>query len=158
MAAEQGDAKAQFGLAQLYEYGLGVERDEAAALEWYRKAAEQGEEDAIEKLKELKQKQPTELTPQELRKLQDAADQGDVEAMFELAVRHDFGDGVQQHNDTANYWYFLAAKAGHPEAQYRLGDKYLHGDGVAQNDAEALKWLRLSADQGHQAALECLGQ
>lgn len=37
-AADQGSAAGEFGLGRMYADGLGVPRDHAAALEWYRKA------------------------------------------------------------------------------------------------------------------------
>ncbi len=37
-AAAQGNARAQFALGTLYEQGLGVERDQLEALNWYRLA------------------------------------------------------------------------------------------------------------------------
>ena len=40
--AEQGNARAQFGLGFLYYYGKGVTQDKTEALKWYRKAAEGG--------------------------------------------------------------------------------------------------------------------
>ena len=40
--AEQGDARAQFDLALLYENGDGVPRDYAKARQWYEKSAAQG--------------------------------------------------------------------------------------------------------------------
>lgn len=40
-AAEQGHARAQFKLAQLYESGRGCEIDETEALRWYKEAAKQ---------------------------------------------------------------------------------------------------------------------
>jgi hypothetical protein len=40
--AEQGSAQAQVNLGRLYENGEGVAQDPAAAMAWYRKAAEQG--------------------------------------------------------------------------------------------------------------------
>ena len=40
--ANAGDAQAQFNLALMYHGGLGVESDEAQALEWYQKAAQNG--------------------------------------------------------------------------------------------------------------------
>ena len=40
--AEQGDMETQYQLGRMYEFGWGVERNEAAAQKWYRKAAEQG--------------------------------------------------------------------------------------------------------------------
>jgi hypothetical protein len=46
LAAEQGDAVAQYNLGVMYYYGAGVERDRAEAARWYRLAAEQGDVDA----------------------------------------------------------------------------------------------------------------
>ena len=45
--AEQGDAKSQSSIAYLYLRGLGVERDNASAAEWYGKAAAQGRPEAM---------------------------------------------------------------------------------------------------------------
>ena len=44
--AEQGNALAQYLLANMYYRGDGMPRDYVAAASWYRKAAEQGGEDA----------------------------------------------------------------------------------------------------------------
>ena len=44
--AEQGDARAQFNLALMYDTGRGVPQDYGAAVIWYRKAAEQGDAEA----------------------------------------------------------------------------------------------------------------
>ncbi|WP_139139118.1 SPOR domain-containing protein [Sphingobium phenoxybenzoativorans] len=40
--AEAGDPDAQYNMGQAYRAGQGVDKDEAAAVEWFRKAAEQG--------------------------------------------------------------------------------------------------------------------
>ena len=52
-AAEQGSISAQFGLGYCYLKGNGVSRNISKAKEWLRKAADQGDEDAIELLREL---------------------------------------------------------------------------------------------------------
>lgn len=49
-AAEQGNAKAQYTLALCYAEGVGVAQDPVEAVKWYRKAAKQGHEMAIEML------------------------------------------------------------------------------------------------------------
>jgi TPR repeat protein len=41
-AAEQGNARAQFNLALMYEDGNGIPKDYNEAIKWYRKAADQG--------------------------------------------------------------------------------------------------------------------
>ena len=45
-AAKQGYAPAQFQLGECYYRGEGVDEDEETAIEWWEKAAEQGDEDA----------------------------------------------------------------------------------------------------------------
>jgi TPR repeat protein len=46
LAAEQGNAEAQFTLARQYAHGEGVPQDYKEAVKWYRLAAEQGDADA----------------------------------------------------------------------------------------------------------------
>ncbi|MEG2063237.1 MAG: tetratricopeptide repeat protein, partial [Kiritimatiellia bacterium] len=53
MAAEQGDASAQYNLGCCYRKGEGVARDEAEAVEWWRKAAAQGVAEAKRALQRL---------------------------------------------------------------------------------------------------------
>jgi TPR repeat protein len=48
-----GHALAMNNIGELYEKGMGVEKDLDAAIEWYRKAAEQGEENAQSALERL---------------------------------------------------------------------------------------------------------
>ena len=43
IAADQGDADAQYNLGTMYRDGEGVPRDYAEALKWFRKAAVQGD-------------------------------------------------------------------------------------------------------------------
>lgn len=54
-SAESGVAPAQTSLAQSYELGEGVTKDMEMAIFWYQKAADQGYEDAIKKLRLLKE-------------------------------------------------------------------------------------------------------
>ena len=50
-AADQGNARAQYNLGCSYEYGEGVSKDINEAKNWYKKAADQGFEEAINALK-----------------------------------------------------------------------------------------------------------
>ena len=54
LAAEQGDADAQFNLGSMYRYGDGVSQDDKTAVKWYTLAAKQGHADAKRKLNEIK--------------------------------------------------------------------------------------------------------
>ena len=44
--AQQGDAEAQIKIGVMYDYGRGVAQDFAAAVSWYRKAANQNNAEA----------------------------------------------------------------------------------------------------------------
>ena len=50
LAANQGDAGAQYNLGRMYAIGDGIEQSVSKAREWWTKAAAQGHEDAIENL------------------------------------------------------------------------------------------------------------
>lgn len=52
-SADAGYAAAQFSMGYFYEWGYVVELDTKVAEEWYRLAAAQGYEDAVEALREL---------------------------------------------------------------------------------------------------------
>ena len=48
--ADLGDAASQYNLALALQHGIGVPKDDAQAVFWYRKAAEQGDVDAQRQL------------------------------------------------------------------------------------------------------------
>lgn len=51
--AEKGNVAAQKDLAFLYEVGFQMESNKKLALEWWKKAADQGDKEAVEKVQEL---------------------------------------------------------------------------------------------------------
>ena len=89
--------------------------------------------------------------------LQRAAEQGDVEAQYNLAFLYDEGRGVPQDDAEAVRWFRLAAGQGDAGAQNNLAFLYDGGRGVPPDDAEAVRWYRLAADQGHTVAQYNLG-
>jgi TPR repeat protein len=52
-AANQGCPDAQFQVGKMLENGIGVDKDRVQAILWYKKAAEQDYEEAVERLKTL---------------------------------------------------------------------------------------------------------
>jgi hypothetical protein len=115
-----------------------VVQDLAEALRWYRRAVEEGSEEAVTWIREV-------------------ANQGWVESQLALAEMYAEGRGVAQDASEAVRWYRAAAEQGHAEAQLRLGSRYDTGRGVVQDLAEALRWYRLAAEQGHADARFTLG-
>ena len=93
-----------------------------------------------------------------LRYLKTAAEQGDVDAQFDLGVIYYDGRGVAQDYAEAARWYRLAAEQGDAEAQYVLGFMYRKGRGVAQDYSKSAYWYTLAAEQGIPIAQFTLGQ
>ncbi len=93
----------------------------------------------------------------ELDSLKVAAEQGDVEAQFNLGLKYDTGEGVPENNPEAVRWYRMAAEQGDATAQVRLGDMYYTGEGVLQNSPESVRWYRMAAEQGDATAQHWMG-
>ncbi|KAF9549957.1 hypothetical protein EC957_002017 [Mortierella hygrophila] len=78
-----------------------------------------------------------------------AANQGCIEAQFNVGVLYDEGNGVPQDFAKAMEWYRMAADQGDARAQCNIGAMYREGSGVPQDFSKAMEWFRLAADQGH---------
>lgn len=175
MEEAKSDATAQSFLAIMYEKGIGVDKDETQALQWYQKAAAQGEGGAMSKLGLLYEqgvgvakdkaqamgwyrkvaKQEFDLIQSgqgmsvvgDVDSVTDAATQGNPFAQTTLGVMYDRGErGVSKDEAEAVKWYRKSAEQGQINAQYFLGLMYLDGRGVAQDEAEALKWFQQGAE------------
>lgn len=153
-AADQGLAVAQFYLGWMYEDGRGVQKDIDQAHKWYKKAAEQGHNSARAHLpKTVQERQKTEF-----EQLLENAEQGDVNAQFDLALRYNQGsNGVKKDYKKAEKWYRKAAEQGDADAQNNLGVMYANGQGTPKDEAEAVKWYRKAAEQGEAYAQNNLG-
>ncbi|MDX2085307.1 MAG: tetratricopeptide repeat protein [Candidatus Melainabacteria bacterium] len=93
-----------------------------------------------------------------LAQYQAAAEQGDLDAQFNLGVFYANGlAGVVQDDAKAVYWYRLAAEQGHVLAQLNLGVMYANGRGVLQNGLQAVEWYQKAALQNNAEAKYNLG-
>ena len=95
--------------------------------------------------------------PDAITEIRRQAEQGIVEAQFNLGVRYGNGKGVLKDDAAAVRWYRLAADQGYATAQLNLGFMYDNGRGVPQDDAAAVRWYRLAAEQGDATAQLNLG-
>jgi hypothetical protein len=120
--AEQGNADAQFGLAEMYDQGRGVSVDHELAASWYQKAAEQGNARAQTKLGTMfatGQGVPVDLSTAVVWWTK-AAEQGSPAAQMRLAEAYREGQGVSRDLTAAEVWYGRAAQAGVSEARVGL--------------------------------------
>ena len=87
------------------------------------------------------------------KKLRTAAEQGDPEAQYRLAVHYELGLGVANDPRQSLVWYRKAADKRLVDAQIRLGYLLATGDGVDQALAEARTWWSVAADTGDPLAV-----
>ena len=122
LAAEQGNAEAQFILGFCYYNGEGVKQDNAEAAEWWHKAAEQGNAHAQHNLgvcyeRGMGVEQDLAEAVEWYRK---AAEQGFAKAQFNLGFCYEHGRGVEQDHAEAVKWIRKAAEQGSEPAKEYL--------------------------------------
>ena len=159
MAAEQGDADAQFNLGWRYDCGDGVEKNPKKAVELYRKAADQGHAGAQNNLGMCYlEGNGVEKNPEKAVELfRKAADQDEAYAQNNLGECFLGGYGVEKNPEKAVECFRKAAKQDNVDAQYNLGECYLNGNGVQKNPEEAVECFRKAAKQGNAKAQNYLG-
>lgn len=152
--AAGGDRDTQFGLAWLYDKGLGINRDLEQAAAWYRKAAEQGHPFAQLNLGAMYEygSGVSQSYEQAFNWYRKAAEQGDAEAQNNVGVFYAIGQGTRRDDIAATLWYEKAAKQGFAKAQKNLGDMWATGRGVKRDDREALRMYYQAAEQNHPTA------
>ena len=153
--AEKGDAQSQFELGAAFYFGnLGVPKDAAEAVNWFRKAAKKGHVLAQNNLGLSYSNgdgTPTNAV-EAVVWFRKAAEQGLAEAQFNLARSYDTGTGVAQDSEESLKLYRGAASQGLDRAQWMLGMRYQSGIGVPQDYVEAHKVYNLASAQGLQIA------
>lgn len=108
--AIQGEAKAQYVLAEHYHAGFGIEQSHAAAFQWYKKAAEQNYLPAMLSLATAYDL--GEGTEQSFKRAahwyEKAARLGEPSAAYNLGILYDEGVGVKKDPIQASTWLRLA--------------------------------------------------
>jgi len=166
--AESGSVDAQILLAQMYEEGKGVMKDQENALRWYRRAADQGHDGAKQILAIHDKLRVAESNLERLgvelgelkRQVDDLAakaESGDVVSQFGLGQCYENGTVVEKNEMLAAKWYRRAAEAGCADACYSLAQLYLSGKGVEKDRLEANCLFRRAATGGNLEAQRMLG-
>lgn len=121
--ANKGNGFAMHDLGKMYLSGLGCEKDEEQAQEWFAKAyhAFVAEEPKAKKKDYLQ---------------------------YRIGKLFSFGYGVNQDYLKAAEWYEKAVAEDNPFAAYALGSIYRRGQGVEQDDAKAYSLYRMAAEHG----------
>lgn len=145
-AAEQSNMEAQYWLGKMYELGSGLEQDDEQAEFWYRKATEQGHEEAQEALRGLGVDWVND-DEDKYEQLYELAEEGSALAQANLGKLYYNGDGLDQDDEQAEFWFRKAAEQGNAVAQFALGGLYQMGRGLEQDNEQAAVWFHKAADQ-----------
>ena len=81
-----------------------------------------------------------------------------AQALYELAMKHIYGDGVPEDNELAVKLLTQAHDMGHVEATYNLGICYHYGYGTAVDLAKAYDLYLESANGGYGKGMELVGR
>jgi TPR repeat protein len=144
--AATGDADAECGLGRQYEFALGVPEDNAQAVLWLRKAAEQGNIAAQVELGVAFDKMQD--YAQAFTWYSKAAERGNARAQYNLGLCYLNGESVPKDTARALDLFRKAADQGDAIAEHELGWIYQDGVGVQQDYAQAANYFRKSANQG----------
>jgi TPR repeat protein/protein-arginine kinase activator protein McsA len=100
----------------------------------------------------------TPLSEMEPEEVQRVADNGRVDAQFQLAEWHYEGkSGFSRDLNKAKSLYQAAADGGHSEAQRKFGNMLLNGEAGDKNYALAKTYFTLSSEQGNPKAIHQIG-
>jgi TPR repeat protein len=106
----------------MYATGQGVPKDFGKAMEWFEKAADQGNDSGQDSIGDMYYR--GEGVPQDygqaMEWYQKAADQGNDSAQDSLGEMYYLGEGVPKDIGTALGWFKKAAAQGNPDAQSKL--------------------------------------
>ena len=145
--ASAGNQSAQRNLGSMYDQGLGVNKDPAQAVLWFRKAADTGNRDAIFQLATMYEQGRG--VPQDQKQALDwfrkAALLGDGDSQVKLGRAYLDGKGVDRNEGEASAWFQRAADQGNLYALNRLGAMYADGKGAHKDEARAVKLFQAAA-------------
>jgi TPR repeat protein len=153
-AAAQGLAEAQYRLADMYNTGQLGDDQRSNCIPWFLKAAAQGNADAQSEVGELSKYYPNSPLLNQVHPvdaLRQSAEQGNLDAQYQLAHRYKTGHGVPKDPVEAFKWMQMAAQNDTPssvvgDAIYELALMYEKGEGVTQDESQAQSMFLAAAN------------
>jgi TPR repeat protein len=148
--ADNGDPRAQVGLALAYLRGQQVKADPRVALHWAGQAAKAGDPLGQYLMGALYHQGEGAVADPKLafRWFSAAARRGNIKAMHNLAIAYAEGLGTDKDALKAAGWFARAAERGYVDSAFDLAVLYERGDGLKQDSVQALKWYQVAAAGG----------
>jgi TPR repeat protein len=152
-------AISEYETGRSYYNGVGVEKNFAEAVKWFRKAAEQNYAEAQFRLGwcYANGRGVTKNQVEAVKWFRKAAEQNDAPAQNALGFQYVTGQGVAKNEVEAVKWFRKAAAQNNSAGQTNLGICYRTGEGLPKDEAEAVKWYRKAAEQNDPVAQFSLG-
>ena len=155
---KSGDDKLQYRLGQMLHTGTGTDKDDAAAADYWERAAKLGNVHAQYALGKLWLENGSGNTAQAVRWITKAAEAGNAAAQYTLGKLCLSGEAVEKDAARAAELFTLSAGQGNDYAAYRLGRLHLSGEDLPRDEREAVHWLTFSAERGNPYAQYALGK
>lgn len=155
--AETGDAQSQVEVGTRYAIGDGIESSADNAINWWKKAADQENTDALHYLGYAFTYGVTGLPWEKTVKIDTkkgfdfykrGAELGDPRSQYELGKFFEQGVAVKKNLQAAFDWYSKAASQGDHDAESALGEIYYFGSGVQKDFNKALEFFIKAAEGG----------
>ncbi len=150
-SADKGNLFSTVFVAQCYQKGLGVKKDNYKAAAYYEKAAKKGSVDADRELglMLLNNKQASEA----VKYFKAGAAKGDLSSTFYYGKLLTEGKGVAKDPTQGMIYMQKAAEAGFANAQLYLGRAYYEGVGVRKSPETGYSWMLKAARNGNSNAM-----
>ena len=160
-SSKNGCARALRHIGFCYQDGLGVKKDIYEAIKWYDKAIDAGDISSMVAKGAIYYygKEDTPINYKEAARLYAmAADKGDDNGMWRLALCYQKGKGVEKNLERSFELFKKSADKDNPQAFYGLGQCYYLGYGVEKDYYEAFVLFQKAAEKGQRGSLWQLGR
>lgn len=157
LSARGFNAKAMHSYATALYEGKGGPKDLAGAVEWYERALIYEDDDGYYLDLIDQGKLPKRDFAARFKARTAAAEAGDAEAQFQLAMMYYNGQGTERDYAKMQRWMLAAATQGHSMAQLRMANIYREGIGREKDRPKAVSWYRTAALNNNAFAQSLLG-
>jgi len=149
IAADGGNAFAQYELGFRYWNGKSVPENPELAVQYFKKSASQGycSSKALLGRAYIQGIGVKKDVQQGIRYMDEAARMGNKRALDEMGWRYKDGAGVPRSETKATAYFKWAAEQGYAESQYVYGVHLMKGIGVAKDEAAGAEWQLKAAEQ-----------
>ncbi|WP_299374788.1 tetratricopeptide repeat protein [uncultured Kiloniella sp.] len=154
--AEKGVPFAQYYMGEMFDRGLGINKNPKAAVKWFKAAYKNGVSRAGHNLAYIYFTGSAGFVDRQtaLKIYHKEAKAGNSLSQVNLGHIYSTGNDVPQSDKIAVRWYSEAAKNGNPTGMFQLGLAYYHSVGGVNRDHDmAYIWFSLADEEGVEEAL-----